>query len=296
MHILLAGGSGFIGSRLCADLLSNGHEVRVLSRDPHHADLPEGTEAVMGDVTAPDSLAPAVENVDIVYNLVALSPLFTPEGGDKMHDIVHREGTQNLVDAAETANVAQFVQISALGADPQGPTSYIRAKGRAEEIVRTSTLTHTIFRPSVVFGSGGEFIRFTKLLAPPFLSALPGGGKTRFQPIWVGDLVPMLSAAIQVDAHGNQTYEVGGPEKLTLAEIAKKLHAANGRPTTVIPIPMGIAKVGLSIGEQIPGFPLGLDQYRSLQFDNVTTDSDITAFNLTQADLRRIETHLNRDH
>jgi hypothetical protein len=99
-----------------------------------------------------------------------------------------------------------------------------------------------------------------------------------------------------VDAHENQTYEVGGPEKLTLAEIAKKLHAADGRPTTVVPIPMGIAKVGLSIGEQIPGFPLGLDQYRSLQFDNVTTDSDITAFNLTQADLRRIETHLNRDH
>jgi Predicted nucleoside-diphosphate-sugar epimerases len=100
----------------------------------------------MGDVTAPDSLAPAVENIDIVYNLVALSPLFTPEGGDEMHDIVHREGTQNLVDAAETANVAQFVQMSALGADPQGPTSYIRAKGRAEEIVRKSMLTHTIIR------------------------------------------------------------------------------------------------------------------------------------------------------
>ena len=178
MHILFAGGSGFIGSRLCADLLSNGHEVRVLSRDHHHADLPEDTEAVMGDVTAPDSLAPAVENVDIVYNLVALSPLFTPEGGDKMHDIVHREGTQNLVDAAETANVAQFVQISALGADPQGPTAYIRAKGRAEEIVRTSTLTNTIFRPSVVFGRGGGSDNMSKLLRPPPLHSLTGCGGT----------------------------------------------------------------------------------------------------------------------
>jgi NADH dehydrogenase len=223
---------------------------------------------------------------------VALSPLFKPSGGDGMHDRIHRQGTEHVVRAAEEHGVDRLVQMSALGADPDGTTAYIRSKGRAEGLVTDSGLEYTIFRPSVVFGDGGEFVSFTKLLAPPYVSALPGGGKTRFQPIWVGDLVPMLADAVEDETHVGATYEIGGPDKLTLAEIARLIHRSDGRSTTVVPVPMALAKIGLSVGDLIPGFPMGTDQYRSLQFDNVTDDNDVDAFDVGVGELTTLKAYL----
>jgi len=293
MNVLVVGGSGFIGSALCRELKDRDHEVTALSRSPSSQDLPKGVNKVMGNVREYDSIKEAFEGKDAVYNLVALSPLFKPSGGDKMHDLIHRQGTEHVVRAAEKHGVDRLVQMSALGADPDGPTAYIRSKGEAEEIVTESVLDYTIFRPSVVFGDGGEFVSFTKLLAPPYVSALPGGGKTRFQPIWVGDLVPMLADAIDSEAHANQIYEIGGPDKLTLAEIARLIHQADGRSTTIVPVPMGLAKIGLTLGGAIPGFPMGRDQYRSLQFDNVTDDNDVGAFGVGVGELTTLEAYLN---
>ena len=292
MKVLVIGGTGFIGTTLCRELKGRGHDVTALSRNPGGADLPGGVTKVMGDVTQYNSIVEAFEGMDAVYNLVALSPLFKPSGGDKMHDRIHRQGTDHVVRAAEEHDVDRLVQMSALGADPDGATAYIRSKGEAEGLVTESTLDYTIFRPSVVFGDGGEFVSFTKLLAPPYVSALPGGGKTRFQPIWVGDLVPMLADAIDADEHAGETYEIGGPDKLTLAEIARLIHRADGRSTTVVPVPMALAKLGLSVGDLIPGFPMGKDQYRSLQFDNVTDDNDVGAFGVGVGELTTLKAYL----
>jgi NADH dehydrogenase len=292
MRVLVVGGTGFIGTSLCAELKERGHTVTAMSRNPGGGNLPGGVTKAMGDVTEYGSISEAFEGMDAVYNLVALSPLFKPSGGDRMHDRIHRQGTENVVRAAEEHGVDRFVQMSALGADPDGATAYIRSKGRAEGIVTDSDLEYTIFRPSVVFGDGGEFVSFTKLLAPPYVSALPGGGRTRFQPIWVGDLVPMLADAIESDEHVGETYEIGGPDKLTLAEIARLIHRSDGRSTTVVPVPMGLAKLGLSIGDLIPGFPMGKDQYRSLQFDNVTDDNDIGAFDVGVGELTTLKSYL----
>ena len=292
MKVLVVGGTGFIGTTLCRELKGRGHDVTALSRNPGGADLPGGVTKVMGDVTQYNSIVEAFEGMDAVYNLVALSPLFKPSGGDKMHDRIHRQGTDHVVRAAEEHDVDRLVQMSALGADPDGATAYIRSKGEAEGLVTESTLDYTIFRPSVVFGDGGEFVSFTKLLAPPYVSALPGGGKTRFQPIWVGDLVPMLADAIDADEHAGETYEIGGPDKLTLAEIARLIHRADGRSTTVVPVPMALAKLGLSVGDLIPGFPMGKDQYRSLQFDNVTDDNDVGAFGVGVGELTTLKAYL----
>jgi NADH dehydrogenase len=292
MRVLVVGGTGFIGTSLCTELKRRGHEVTAMSRNPGGGDLPGGVNKVMGDVTEYESIDEAFEGMDAVYNLVALSPLFKPSGGDKMHDRIHRQGTEHVVRAAEEHGVDRLVQMSALGADPDGATAYIRSKGQAEDIVTGTDLEYTIFRPSVVFGDGGEFISFTKLLAPPYVSALPGGGKTRFQPIWVGDLVPMLADAIDSEEHVGETYEVGGPDKLTLAEIARLIHRSDGRSTTVVPVPMALAKLGLSIGDLIPGFPMGKDQYRSLQFDNVTDDNDIGAFDVGTGELTTLKAYL----
>ena len=298
MDVLVAGGSGFLGQHLCAELDERGHDVTALSRDPDPADLPDGVETAMGDVTAYDSIVDAFEGRDAVVNLVALSPLFEPKGGNEMHDRVHRGGTENCVRAAEEHGVERFVQLSALGADPDGPTHYIRAKGRAEELVAESTLDWVTFRPSVVFGEGGEFVSFTKRLKKLFapglpLYPLPGGGtKTRFQPVWVGDLVPMIADAVEEDDHVGETYEIGGPEVLTLREITEMVYDSEGKSVKIVGLPMGLAGVGLKTLSVVPGFPMGGDQYRSLNFDNTTDDNDVDAFGRDTGDLMTLGAYL----
>jgi NADH dehydrogenase len=295
MKVLVAGGTGFIGSYLCRALADAGHEVTALSRSP--SDTPEGVASATGDVTDYDSIAGAVEGQDAVVNLVALSPLFEPKGGNVMHDRIHRKGTENLVRAAEEGGAERFLQLSALGADPDGDTAYIRAKGQAEEIVRESGLGWTIFRPSVVFGEGGEFVSFTKRLKGMFapgvpLYPLPGGGKTRFQPIHVEDLVSMLVAALEADEHVGETYEIGGPETLTLRQVTNLVYEAEKKGVTIIPLPMPLARIGLTVLGAVPGFPMGADQYRSLKFDNTTADNDVEAFDVDPAELTTLGEHL----
>ncbi len=309
MNVLVVGGTGFLGKHLCRELRERGHDVTALSRSPDDGTLPEGVETIAGDVTAYDSIETAFEGKDVVVNLVALSPLFRPRGGEETHFTVHRDGTENVVRAAEAHDVRRIVQMSALDADPDGPTAFIQSKGLAEKLVRDSDLEWVIFRPSVVFGDGGEFIPYTKQLAPPYFTPLPGGGKTRFQPIWVGDLARILADAIESsgpdDPHVSEVYEIGGPEILTLAEIAKLAHAVDGRPVGIVSIPMGLAGLGLksleyvpvSILDSLPGIPrMGADQYRSLRFDNTVDENDIAAFGIDQADLRTLSTYLNVEH
>lgn len=295
MDVLLAGGSGFIGSRLCAELLDRGHDVTALSRSPDDDALPDGVETAMGDVRAYDSIADAFEQRDAAVNLVALSPLFEPGGGNEMHDQVHRQGTEHCVEAAEAAGVSRFLQLSALGADPDGPTHYIRAKGRAEEAVRDSDLDWTVVRPSVVFGEGGQFVGFTRKLTPPVLAPLPGGGETRFQPVHVADLVGMLADTLETETHVGDTYEIGGPEQLTLADVAQLVREAQGGSVHVVPVPMSLAGIGMTVGGLIPGVPFGPDQYRSLQFDNTTDDNDIDAFGIAPAEMTTLADYLGID-
>ncbi len=298
MDILVAGGSGFIGRYLCEQLVERGNEVTALSRDPDPGALPADVETAMGDVTAYDSIEGHFEGQDTVVNLVALSPLFEPKGGNQRHDEVHRGGTENCVRAAEEHGVDRLVQLSALGADPEGDTHYIRAKGSAEQVVRESDLERVIFRPSVVFGEGGEFVSFTKRLKGMFapglpLYPLPGGGrKTRFQPIWVADLAGMVADATTEEGHTGEVYELGGPEVLTLREITEMVYESEGKSVRIVGLPMGLAGVGLKTLGVVPGFPMGGDQYRSLKFDNTTDDNDIEAFGVGREDLTTFGSYL----
>lgn len=292
MDVLVTGGTGFIGTNLCRALDDRDHVVTAMARDPTGAGLPAGVDRVRGDVTDPETLTEAVPGHDAVVNLVALSPLRQPRGGNRMHDRVHREGTENVVSAAEAAGVDRIVQLSGIGADPDGPTAFLRAKGRAEAAVRRAELDHVILRPTVVYGEGGEFIPFVKSVAPPYLTPLPGGGKTRFQVLWIGDAVPMVADAVVGADHAGETYELGGPDRLTLAEIARLIHRADGRPSTVIPVPMALARVGMTVGGYLPGFPFGPDQYRSLQLDLVTESNDLEAFGVDATDLMTLRSYL----
>ncbi|MDF9745485.1 complex I NDUFA9 subunit family protein [Natrinema salsiterrestre] len=291
MKILVAGGTGFIGTNLCAELAERDHDVTALSRSPTDGDLPRGVESAMGDVSAYDSIADTVAGHDAVVNLVSLSPLFKPPSGTS-HEEVHLGGTENLVRAAEEGDVDRFLQMSGLGADPNGNTAFLRAKGKAEAVVRDSSLEWTIVRPSVVFGEGGEFVAFTKTLTTPYVTGLPGGGKTRFQPIWVGDLVPMLAEALEDESHVGEIYELGGPQVASLADITELVYAAEGKDVTVVSIPMGLAKFGLSAAESVPFVPFGLDQARSLEFDNTVSDNDVSVFGRDPDSLTTLGTYL----
>ncbi len=290
MKVLVTGGTGFIGRNLVPELHERGHEVTVLARSPNETAFPDGVETAMGDVTAYASIEEAFSGQDAVVNLVALSPLFKPPRG-LSHMNVHLGGTENVVRAAEEHDVGKIVQMSALGADPHGTTEYIRTKGKAEDVVTNSDCRWTIFRPSVIFGDGGEFVSFTKKLTPPYLAPLPGGGETRFQPIWVGDLVPIMADGLD-ESYDGQIYEIGGPEVLTLAQVAKLARRAEGQSVTVLPIPMELAGVGLKVGGAIPGFPMGADQYRSLKFDNTTSDNDVGKFDKKSEELTTLEEYL----
>lgn len=294
MNVLVVGGSGFVGGHLCRELNERGHEVTALSRSPGGDDLPAGVNEAMGNVRAYESIRAAFEGIEAVYNLVALSPLYEPKGGNGMHDEVHRRGTENVVRAAENHGVDRYVQMSGALADPDAPTAYLRSKGRAERIVTDSDLDYTIFRPAVIFGDGGEFVPFTKRVAPPYLTPVPGGGETRFQPIWIGDFVPMFADAVEDERHVGETYEIAGPETLTLAEIARLIHESEGRSVRVVPVPMGLVRLGSLIGGAIPGFPFGPDQYRSLTLDQTYDHNDAEAFGVDTDEMKTLRAYLTK--
>lgn len=300
MNVLVTGGTGFIGSVLCRELADRGHNVDAMARSTPDDPMPDDIAVVTGDVRDAESVTSAVEGHDAVINLVSLSPLFKQPSG-LSHDAVHRLGTQNLVEASTSAGVVRFVQMSALGADPDAPTAYLRAKGEAEDLVRDSDLEWTIVRPSVVFGDGSEFVDFTRWVSfPPMLdrlwwpyaSPLPGASG-RFQPIWVEDLVDLMADMLKDEDTVGATYELGGPAVLTLAEIVRLIHRAEGKRAWIVPIPTALAKPPLYIGEYLPGFPLGADQGRSLDIDNVPTSNDVSQFGRDPADLRSLADYLS---
>lgn len=295
MRVLVTGGTGFVGTGVCRELHDRDHTVTALARSPSDNSLPTGVDTVAGDVRNPDSIDAAFEDQDAVVHLVALSPLRIPSGGEKRHDAVTRRGTRNVIRKAEAHGLDHITYLSGLGADPNAATHYLRAKGQAENAIRDADLDWTIVRPSVIFGDGAEIISFTRRLTPPVIGPLPGGGHTPFQLIYRGDLAPMIVEATTTDEHTGATYTIGGPEVLTLAEIAKLIRRSRGQSTTIIPIPMPLAKVGMTIGGNLPGFPFGPDQYRGLKQDHTVEDNDIAAFDVTESDMTTFPAFLGVD-
>jgi len=215
MDVLVAGGTGFIGRPVCRVLVDRGHRVTAASRSPDGGSLPDGVVRARADVTDAD-LRDLVAGHAAVINLVALPSHVQP---DASHDSVHLGGTRHLLRAAEATGVDRFVQLSGLGVEDGVETAYFRAKRRAERSVRDAALDWVVYRPSVVFGDGCLFLPFLERLARFGVVPLPGGGRTRLQPMWVGDLAPMVADGVTDDAHVGETYRLGGPEQLTLAAV-----------------------------------------------------------------------------
>lgn len=241
--ILVTGATGFVGLHLVNALRGSGKEVRCLIRDPNSTAAAwlrgRGAEVVAGDVTDEGTIVRAAEGVEVVIHLVAV----IQQRGPATFAEINYRGTLHALDAARRASVKRFIHLSALGADPASPYPYLRSKGLAEEAVRQSGLEFTIFRPSVIFGEGDEFIRMQAAL----VKALPivpivGSGQALFQPVWVGDVAAAILRSVDDASVVGRTYDLGGPQQLTYVEIVDTVIATLGARRLKAHLPLAVMR------------------------------------------------------
>jgi uncharacterized protein YbjT (DUF2867 family) len=249
VKILVAGGTGFLGRHVARALLDAGHEVVVLSRDPSKVQgIPalQGAAAVAGDVTDPSSLPAATHGCVAVVCLVQFPnyPFEVPRKG-LTFDRYDRGGAENLLAAAKEAGVGRFVYGSGVRADPGGERTWLRAKGRAEEAVRDSGLDFTIVRPSWGYGPGDRALnRFVQIAR--FSPVVPriGWHTQRIQPVYVGDVAEAYRRVFEVDEAVGRTFEIGGPDVMTMDEIIRTMLDVAGKRRLVIPVPTPLVRLG----------------------------------------------------
>jgi uncharacterized protein YbjT (DUF2867 family) len=267
--IFIAGATGFVGGNLIDALLSKGLKLKCLVRSDRVAQRlsAKGVEVVRGDITQAETLKGVLSSDDFVIHLVGI----IEEKGGATFQTVHVEGTRNLVAEALRAGVRHFFYQSALGADKNSWSGYLKTKAGAEEIVKQGGMNFTIFRPSLIIGPWDGFTK--KLMEMIRLSPvlpIPGEGKSKFQPIYIKDWVRCLERVLDDPERFRSTYEIGGPEHLTYTEMVETLAAAMGRKKPVFKIPMGFMKISaLFLGTVLSSPPVTVDQLRLLETDNI---------------------------
>ena len=269
MKITVLGATGFVGRVLLARLAQDGHQLTVLSRNPHaHLVrlLPPGTRVVTGDVYDPGLLKAHFSGADAVINLVGI----LNESGDNGRGFhrAHVALTKLVIAACQLAGVRRLLQMSSLNAG-RGDSFYLKTRGEAEAAVKQSGLDWTIFQPSVIFGiSDGFFCRFGELLKlSPVLPLAKAG--TRFAPVYVGDVVDAIRVALRERRTIGQVYELYGAETFTLAELVRMTAAQLGLKRIVIPLPDALGRLQGFVFDFVPGKPFSSDNYRSLKLDSV---------------------------
>ncbi|HXZ10514.1 MAG TPA: complex I NDUFA9 subunit family protein [Paraburkholderia sp.] len=270
--IAVIGGSGFIGSHLVNALVEQGKDVRVATRRRYNARhltlLP--IDVIEADVFDPVQLASFVENADAVINLVGTlhgrrGDPYGPEFAK-----VHVELPTKIVAACEGKGVHRLIHLSAIGADPKGPSMYLRSKGDGEKAVRQSALASTIFRPSVLFGPEDEFLNkfaFLQRVFPVIPLAMPDA---KFQPVFVGDVAQAILNVLDLDAASGRTYELGGPTVYTLEQLVKFCGDTVGRHAKIIRLPEPLARLQALTFELAPGEPvITRDNLDSMKVESV---------------------------
>jgi NADH dehydrogenase len=278
--VTVFGGSGFLGRHVIRVLARNGYRIRVAVRRPDLAGhlQPLGKVGqimpVQANLRFPGSVAAALRGADIAINLVGiLAP-----SGRQTFDAVQAQGAATVAQMTAAAG-ARLIHVSAIGADAESPSRYARSKAAGEASVRQAVPDAVIVRPSVVFGPDDQFTnRFAALARLSPVMPLVGGGTTRMQPVSVGDVALAVAAAVDGRAKAGATYELGGPEVMTLREILAFILKTTGRDRTLMSLPFALARWQSYLLQFAPQpFTLTPDQVTLLQSDNVVSDEAKTA-------------------
>ena len=268
-HIVVLGGTGFVGQHLVPRLTRAGHRVTVLSRNRElQRDLLvlPGVRVVTTNVHSQATLVERFNDADAVINLVGIlnERGFSGAGFTR----AHTDLTRTIIDACRVTGVTRVLQMSALNAG-RGTSHYLRSRGEAEAALKASSLDWTLFQPSVIFGrSDGLFQRFAGLLnLSPVLPLARANAK--MAPVFVGDVAEAFVRALRDPATIRQTYELYGPQVLTLADIVRSTARMRGQRRLVIPLPDALGRLQATLMDFVPGKPFSTDNYRSLAMDSV---------------------------
>ena len=264
--VTVFGGGGFIGRYVCEMLLRSGARIRVASRNTRcaHFIQPLGQVGQVGfvraDISDGDSVVPAVDGATSVINLCGLLK--------GKFQAVHVEGARFVAEAARDAGVGALVQVSAIGADAQAEANYGRTKGEGELAVRAAFPTATVIRPSLVFGPEDQITnRLAGLARLPFLPVIASA--RRFQPVYVRDLAQAIAkAALDPERFGGKTYEIGGPQVMSMRELHSAILESTGQSPGLVEMPDFMSNLMSRFG-WVPGAPLTRDQWLMLQRDNL---------------------------
>ncbi len=285
--IVVLGGSGFVGRYLVARLVAAGHRVVVPSRRREHAKhliLLPTVDVVEMDVNDPQALRRVLADATAVINLVGI----LNENGAATFARAHVELARNLVAACKAAGVTRLLQMSALGADPAGPSKYLRTKGEAEAVIAGSDLRWTIFRPSVMFGREDSFLnlfaRLSKML-PIVALAAP---KAKFQPVHVGDVAHCFVQALDDDLTHLARYDLCGPKVYTLEALVRYVGEVTGALRPIFTLGPGLSRVQATVLEFLPGKLMSRDNLLSMQKDNVCDCPFPAVFGITPVALEAV--------
>lgn len=278
--VTVFGGSGFVGRHVVRALAKQGYRIRVAVRRPDLAGhlQPLGSvgqiHAVQANLRYPASLVAAAQGSHAVINLTGI--LY--QSGHQTFEAVQAFGAGAAAEAAAEAGAARMVHVSAIGADAESRSEYARTKASGEQQVLEAFPSATILRPSIVFGPEDDFFnRFAAMARfSPFLPLI-GGGATRFQPVFVGDVAAAVVKCVSGEAQSGQTYELGGPEVLTFRELLEFILAETGRKRLLLPLPFGIARFQSYFLQLLPKPLLTPDQVTLLEYDNVVGEAAANA-------------------
>lgn len=274
--VTVFGGSGFLGRYVVQALARRGHRIRVAVRRPDLAGhlQPLGMvgqiKPIQANLRYRWSIDRALEGADAAVNLVGI----LAESGRQTFDAVQAFGPRAIGEAARAADISDVVHVSAIGADQPSTIGYLRSKAEGEAGIREASPGAVTFRPSILFGPEDHFFnRFAAMARMAPALPLIGGGRTRFQPVYAGDVGEAIARAIDGGAAPGTVYELGGPEVLTFRQCLERMLAVTQRRRLLVPVPWFAARIMGGVGAFLPGKPLTSDQVRMLRFDNVVSEN-----------------------
>jgi len=274
--VVVIGGSGFVGRHVVQALARSGYRVRVAVRRPDLANhlqplgFPGQIMPVQANLRFPESLARASASAFAVINMVGI----LHESGRQTFSAVHVNGAEAAARAAGDAGAQRFIQVSAIGADRQSRSAYARSKAEGEAAAAKVFPGATIVRPAIVFGPEDDFFnRFAAMAVWSPALPLIGGGRTRFEPVYAGDVGEAMVRLLERPGTAGQTFELGGPEILTFRELMAFILRTIGRRRLLLPVPWWLAYMQGAVLGMLPRPLLTLDQVRMLRRDTVVSEA-----------------------